>query len=119
MGLGKCVHCEEKSFGRQEVIHQYPKFVLGPHHAGLNIFKSSFENIFDQIESFLGLSTKVENSAKEFLLLISDGWNSVVCDIKGSVCGFPTADGEVAYILKVNKLAESTFQAKKNGGKSA
>ena len=28
-------------------------------------------------------------------------------------------DGEHAYILKVNKLAESAFQAKKIGGKSA
>ena len=77
---------------------QNPKLVLRSHHAGLNIFKSSFENIFDQIESFLGLSTKVENSAKEFLLLISDGWNSVVSNIKGSVCGFPPADGEVAAL---------------------
>ena len=80
---------------------QNPKLVLRSHHAGLNIFKSSFENIFDQIESFLGLSTKVENSAKEFLLLISDGWNSVVSDIKGTVCGFPTGDGEVAALTRL------------------
>ena len=55
----------------------------------------------------------MQNSAEELLLFISDGWNSVVSKIKVRVCGFPTADGEVAYILKVNELAESIHEPKK------
>ena len=52
VGLGKCVHCEEKSFGRQEVILQYPKFVLRSDQTCFNSLKGIFECIMYKLERF-------------------------------------------------------------------
>ena len=53
MCLCECVHCEEETFGWNEIVLEDPEFVFWPDEGGINVCKSFFECISHEGESFL------------------------------------------------------------------